>query len=202
MVGAATAFAKAGYKDNALELGTVAAMYTNIADEEISAADAADMIIAQMKAFNIEAKDTTHIIDAINEVSNNFAVSSSDIARNLGKSSAVMANAGNSMEQYIGLMTAATEVTRNASKAANGLKTLTLRLQGMDDEGEESLEIQSQMEGLFQKLGISVYKTNGELKNTYEIMDTLAPVYKNLTNAEKAYVTVTNIYYIHAAYVQ
>lgn len=191
MVGAATAFAKAGYKDNALELGTVAAMYTNISDEAIDAADAADMIIAQMKAFNIEAKDTTHIIDAINEVSNNFAVSSADIARNLGKSSAVMANAGNSMEQYIGLMTAATEVTRNASKAANGLKTLTLRLQGMDDEGEESLEIQSQMEGLFQKLGISVYKANGELKNTYEIMDTLAPVYKNLTNAEKAYVTET-----------
>ena len=191
MVDAATAFAKAGYKDNALELGTVAAMYTNIADEAIDAADAADMIIAQMKAFNIEAEDSIHIIDAINEVSNNFAVSSADISRNLGKASAVMANAGNSMEQYIGLMTAATEVTRNASKAANGLKTLTLRLQGMNDEGEEDLEVQAQMEALFQKLGISVYKANGELKNTYEILEALAPVYKELTNAEKAYVTET-----------
>ena len=191
MVEAATAFAKAGYKDNALELGTVAAMYTNIADEAIDAADAADMIIAQMKAFNIEAEDSIHIIDAINEVSNNFAVSSADISRNLGKASAVMANAGNSMEQYIGLMTAATEVTRNASKAANGLKTLTLRLQGMNDEGEEDLEVQAQMEALFQKLGISVYKANGELKNTYEILEALAPVYKELTNAEKAYVTET-----------
>lgn len=191
MVEAATAFAKAGYKDNALELGTVAAMYTNIADEAIDAADAADMIIAQMKAFNIEAEDSIHIIDAINEVSNNFAVSSADISRNLGKASAVVANAGNSMEQYIGLMTAATEVTRNASKAANGLKTLTLRLQGMNDEGEEDLEVQAQMEALFQKLGISVYKANGELKNTYEILEALAPVYKELTNAEKAYVTET-----------
>lgn len=191
MIDAATAFAKAGYKDNALELGTVAAMYTNIADEAIDAADAADMIIAQMKAFNIEAEDSIHIIDAINEVSNNFAVSSADISRNLGKASAVVANAGNSMEQYIGLMTAATEVTRNASKAANGLKTLTLRLQGMNDEGEEDLEVQAQMEALFQKLGISVYKANGELKNTYEILESLAPVYKELTNAEKAYVTET-----------
>lgn len=191
MIDAATAFAKAGYKDNALELGTVAAMYTNIADEAIDAADAADMIIAQMKAFNIEADDSIHIIDAINEVSNNFAVSSADISRNLGKASAVVANAGNSMEQYIGLMTAATEVTRNASKAANGLKTLTLRLQGMNDEGEEDLEVQAQMEALFQKLGISVYKANGELKNTYEILASLAPVYKELTNAEKAYVTET-----------
>lgn len=191
MIDAATAFAKAGYKDEALELGTVAAMYTNIADEAIDAADAADMIIAQMKAFNIEADDSIHIIDAINEVSNNFAVSSADISRNLGKASAVVANAGNSMEQYIGLMTAATEVTRNASKAANGLKTLTLRLQGMNDEGEEDLEVQAQMEALFQKLGISVYKANGELKNTYEILESLAPVYATLTNAEKAYVTET-----------
>lgn len=192
MIEAATAFAKAGYDaDTSLELGKVAAMYTNIADEAIDAATAADMIIAQMKAFNITAEDSMHIIDAINEVSNNFAVSSADISRNLGKASAVMANAGNSMEQYIGLMTAATEVTRNASKAANGLKTLTLRLQGMNDEGEKDLEVQAQMEALFKKLGVSVYDANGELKNTYDILATLAPVYKDLTNAEKAYVTET-----------
>ena len=61
-------------------------------------------------------------------------------------------------------MTAGTEVTRNASKVANGLKTITLRLQGMNDEGEESLEVQAQMEELFNKLGISVYDANGELK--------------------------------------
>ena len=191
MVEAATEFAKAGYKDEALELGTVAAMYTNIADETISAADSASVLIAQMKAFNIEADDAIHIIDAINEVSNNFAVSSADIAKNLGKSSAVMANAGNSMEQMIGLLTAGTEITRNASKVANGLKTITLRLQGMNDEGETSLELQAQMEALFSKLGISVYDANGALKNTYDIMGTLAGVYQDLTAAEKAYVTET-----------
>ena len=111
MVEAATSFAKAGYnKDQILQLGEVAAMYTNIADEAISSADAADFIIAQLKAFNLESDDLNktlensyHIIDAVNEVSNNFAVSSSDIATNLGKASSVMANAGNSMEQMIGL---------------------------------------------------------------------------------------------------
>ncbi len=88
-------------------------------------------------------------------------------------------------------MTAGTEVTRNASKVANGLKTITLRLQGMNDEGEESLEVQAQMEELFNKLGISVYDANGELKNTFDIMQTLSEVYPKLTNAEKAYVTET-----------
>lgn len=199
MIDAATEFKKSGYTDDqSLELGRIALMYSNIADEEINAGDAASFIIAQLKAFNLEAEDATktlenaqHVIDSVNEVSNNFAVSSADIANNLGTASAVMANAGNSLEELIGLMTAGTEITRNASKVANGLKTITLRLQGMNDEGEKSLELQAQMEGLFNKLGISVYDTNGELKNTYNILGTLAEVYPKLTTEEKAYVTET-----------
>lgn len=192
MVQAATEFAKAGYDESQiLKLGELALMYTNIADEEVSAAESAEFMIAQMKAFNIEADNAVHIIDAVNEVANKYAVSSADIANNLGKSSAVMANAGNSYEEMIGLLTAGTEITRNASKVANGLKTITLRLQGMDEEGEASLELMAQMEGLFNKLGISVYGSNGQLKNTYEILETLAPVYEKATAAEKAYITET-----------
>ncbi len=192
MVQAATEFAKAGYdKSQILQLGELALMYTNIADEEVSAAESAEFMIAQMKAFNIEAEDAIHIIDAVNEVANNFAVSSADIANNLGKSSAVMANAGNSYEQMIGLLTAGTEITRNASKVSNGLKTITLRLQGMDDEGEKNLELVAQMEGLYSKLGISVYNSNGEMKNTFELLQELAPIYQKATAAEKAYITET-----------
>ena len=61
----------------------------------------------------------------------------------------------------------------------------------MNDEGEKSLELQAQMEGLFNKLGVSVYDANGELKNTYDILGTLAEVYPKLTTEEKAYVTET-----------
>lgn len=199
VIEASTEFKKSGYTDDqSLELGRIALMYSNIADEEINAGDAASFIIAQLKAFNLEAEDATktlenaqHVIDSVNEVSNNFSVSSADIANNLGIASAVMANAGNSLEELIGLMAAGTEITRNASKVANGLKTITLRLQGMDNEGEKSLELQAQMEGLFNKLGVSVYDANGELKNTYEILGTLAEVYPKLTTEEKAYVTET-----------
>lgn len=66
MVEATTEFAKAGYdEDQSLELGRIALMYTNIADEAVSAGEAANFIIAQMKAFNIEAEDSMHIIDAV-----------------------------------------------------------------------------------------------------------------------------------------
>lgn len=192
MISAATEFAKAGYDESEiLKLGELALMYTNIADEQVSAAEASEFMIAQMKAFNIEANNATHIIDAVNEVSNKFAVSSADIANNIGNSSAVMANAGNSLEQTIGLLAAGTEITRSASKVSNGLKTITLRLQGMNDEGEEDLELVAKMEELYKKLGISVYNASGDLKNTFELLQSLAEVYPTLTAAEKAYVTET-----------
>ena len=124
MVEAATEFAKAGYdEDKSLELGRIALMYTNIADEAVSAGEAANFIIAQMKAFNIEAEDSMHIIDAVNEVANNFAVSSADIANNLGVSSAVMANAGNTLEETIGLNDRSIKTSLIDWKLLRGLHT-------------------------------------------------------------------------------
>ncbi|MCI7555026.1 MAG: hypothetical protein MST00_06315 [Tenericutes bacterium] len=61
----------------------------------------------------------------------------------------------------------------------------------MDDEGEENLELMAKMEGLFNKLGKTVYNTDGTLKNTYDLLGELADVYPDLTAAEKAYVTET-----------
>lgn len=74
-----TEFSKAGYKDQALDLAETAALYQNIADSEVSASDASALLVSQMKAFNVSAEDSINIVDQINEVSNNFAVSSSDL---------------------------------------------------------------------------------------------------------------------------
>lgn len=104
MVDAATTFRKSGFGDEeSATLARVATMYQNVADEAISAGESADFIISQMKAFNIEAEDAEHIIDAINEVSNNFAVSSTDLATNIGKASAALAVGGNTYEEVLGL---------------------------------------------------------------------------------------------------
>ena len=104
MVDAATTFRKSGYSDEeSATLARVATMYQNVADEAISAGESADFIISQMKAFNIEAEDAEHIIDAINEVSNNFAVSSTDLATNIGKASAALAVGDNTYEEVLGL---------------------------------------------------------------------------------------------------
>ena len=104
MIEAATEFKKSGYTDEqSLELGKVALMYTNVADEQLNAGEAANFMIAQMKAFNIQAEDSIKIIDALNETSNNYAVSSADLANSIGRVSATMAAGGTTYEQTLGL---------------------------------------------------------------------------------------------------
>lgn len=130
MVQAATLFKQAGYSDeDSAQLSQAATMLQNISDEEVSAADASSFIISQLKAFSTELStvgdvgdQTMKVMDALNEVSNNYAVSSSDLEDGLKNVSATMASGGNTMEQTIGLLTAITEVTRNASKGSRGLK--------------------------------------------------------------------------------
>ena len=71
----------------------------------------------------------------------------------------------------------------------------------MTDEGEENLELQANLEKTFNKLGLTLWNTDGSLKNTYTILKDLSEVYPTLTAEQKAYVTVRNVLSIHAAYV-
>lgn len=122
MIEAATEFRKNSFNDqDSATLAKVATVYQNVADEAISAGDSASFIISQMKAFNIQAQDAQHIIDAVNEVSNNFAVSSADVASALTKTSSAMGVLGNDFNSTIGLVVAGTEIlTGQASKVARG----------------------------------------------------------------------------------
>ena len=66
MVAAATEFKKSGYSDeDAATLASVAEKYRNISDEQLSAGESANFIIAQLKAFNMTASESEHIIDAV-----------------------------------------------------------------------------------------------------------------------------------------
>jgi hypothetical protein len=104
MLEAATEFSKGGFTaDESAKLAQVATLYQNIADAEISAGEAASFIISQMKAFDIEADKATTILDKVNEVSNNYSVSSTDIASALTKQSASLAAYGNDLNESIAL---------------------------------------------------------------------------------------------------
>ena len=96
MVEAATSFRKNSFNDNdSATLAKVATTFQNVSDEAISASESADFIIAQMKAFNIEAGDAEHIIDAVNAVSNSYAVSSGKNSLSFGLVQAIVSEKNN-----------------------------------------------------------------------------------------------------------
>lgn len=125
----------------------------------------------------------------VTERSNNFAVTSSDLSDALERSATVLANSGTSFEEFLGLVTAGTEITRNADKVSNGLKTISLRLQGMTDEGEEDLELMAKLGDELGKIGVQVQDAEGNLRSTYDILKDLSVAFETLTVGEKAYYT-------------
>ena len=185
MIQAATEFKKSGFSEkDSLELGRVASMYQNVADVEISAGEAANFIVSQMKAFNMTAGDAEHIIDAVNEVSNNFAVSSADIATNIGKASAAMATGNVTYEQSVGLMTAMTEITRNGAKSARGLVSIQSRYNQIVDESSSTGK---KLTAWYKEHNIAIKDQNGQLRSFYEVGADVAKIWDTLSDNEKRY---------------
>ena len=190
MVSMSTEFRKSGFSDaESAELANVASLYQNIADEEVEAGDAANYIIAQMKAFNVTAEDSMHIIDATNEVANNYAVSSADLANNVGKISSALSVQGNSFEQLLGMTTAITEITRSASTAVRGLRMVASRLtQTLDENSSTGKKLTEIYEGL----GISLRDSEGQLRSTFDILQDLSKQWDNLSTNERDYIALTS----------
>ena len=185
MIQAATEFKKSGFSEkDSLELGRVASMYQNVADVELSAGEAANFIVSQMKAFNMTAQDSEHIIDAVNQVSNNFAVSSADIATNIGKASAAMATGNVTYEQSVGLMTAMTEITRNGAKSARGLVSIQSRYNQIVDESSSTGK---KLTAWYKEHNIAIKDQNGQLRSFYEVGADVAKIWDTLSDNEKRY---------------
>ena len=69
MLQSSTEFLKAGYtEEQAKTLAKTASLFQNIADSELTASQSSEIIIANLKAFNMTADESATIIDVINEV--------------------------------------------------------------------------------------------------------------------------------------
>lgn len=185
LVDAVTEFAKSGnYTTAQLEnLAEVATMYQNIADSELSAGDAASYIISQMKAYGIAAEDAITIIDKTNEVSNNFAVSSTDISTALTKGASALAGYGNSIDEVIGLVTAGAEImTSQSSKVVKGLRTIGANILNAS-KSADTLEIS--VNGVTKSIDL-LDSTTGDMRSTYDVLSDIATEWDNMTNSEKS----------------
>ena len=161
--------------------------------------DAVQSIISTMKAFNIEAQNSMHIVDAFNEVGNNFAISSRGIGEALFRSSAALAATNNTFEQSIGLIVAANEVIQNPEIVGTALRTLSMRLTntagqleelGYDSDGaaESITRLHAQLLNLTEGR-VDIMASATEFKSTFDILYDLASIWHTLTGVQQAEVT-------------
>lgn len=188
MLEAATEFKKTGAtEEDAAQLAQLATLYQNVADSEITAGESASYITSQMKAFNITADDAISILDKTNEVSNRFAVSSTDISSALTKTSGAMATYGNTIDETIGLTVAGTEIlTGQAGKVSRGLRSVGAEIVKLADEtGEFSYQVDGATKTL------SLFDEQGKMLSTFDVLSKLAEDWNQMTEAEQSNVALT-----------
>lgn len=183
-------FRKNGFNDSdAATLAKTATMFQNVSDEAISAGDSASFIISQMIAFGIEAKDAQSIIDKVNETANKFSVSSGDLSKALGIVASTSSAMGNSIDQTLGVVTAITEQTRNASKSARAANTIFSRLAQVVDENSDTGK---KLTEIYNNLGIALYDSSGQMRSTYDILADLASKWDSLDKNTQQYIAITS----------
>ena len=189
MYDAATQFKKSGYSDSqSATLAKTATVFQNIADSEMDAGTAAGFITSQMKAFNIPASKSFKIIDSVNEVSNNYAVSSTDLQSALSRTSSAMGALGNSYDETLGLVTAGTEIMQGQSgKVARGLRTIGNNIAGA---GKKSKTFSYQVDGSTKTISLFNKKT-GDMKNTYSVLGEMSKSWGKMSNKEKQALAIT-----------
>ena len=187
-------FSRLGYSlEESIKLGDIATMYNNVGfidDIEVATSD----IVTAMKAFDIGADDAISIIDAYDKLGNEFAVSSKQIGEGITRSASALAVAGNNINQSIAMITGGTEITQDAESMGNAMKTLSMRIRGMKTELEEAGEETDGMVTSTAKLeqsikaltGVEIMQDKDTFRSTYDILNDIASVWDDLTDANRA----------------
>lgn len=190
-------FARLGYSiEEATKLAEAASIYKNVGDGIDSVAQATESIISTMKAFGIEADNSMAIVDKFNEVGNNFAISSTGIGEALQRSASALYESGNTLDESIGLITAANSVIQNPEQVGTALKTLSLRLRGakveLEEAGEDVDGMADSVSSLQAKLlalthgKVDIMADASTFKNTTQILREMSKAWEDMTDIERS----------------
>lgn len=187
MIEAATEFKRAGKDlETSLEMGNAALVMTNVADGIDQTSDAASTLIAVLNGFDIDDSEIMSIVDKMNSVSNQSPVGFDNLADGLERVSGTMNQAGNSIDQTIGLLTGGFTQLRNMEKVSTGLVTISQRLRAIDENGEAIDGMSAKLQDAFGSIGVNI-EDNGELRSTYDILADYAKIYPELTSEQRQY---------------
>lgn len=197
VISSAADWSRLGYSlDDSKRLSDITTLYQRVGDN-MTQETASKNLVSTLQGFKLTADEAEHIVDSFNEVGNNFAIGSDGIGEALQRSASSMYAAGNTMEQTIGLVTAANEVVQDPSRIGNGFKTISMRLRaaetemeelGLDTDGmaESTAKLQKELLALS---GVDIMKDKNTFKSTYDILDELSTKWQSLTDIQQASIT-------------
>lgn len=199
-INATADFSRLGYGiDEAANLAKVALMYKNVGDGVGDITVATESLISTMKAFDIEAMDAIQIVDAFNEVGNNFAITSTGIGEALQRSASSLAAAGNTIEESIGLITAMNSVIQNPEVVGTTIKTISMYLRAAKTEAEDAgvaTEGMAKSVSALREQLIKLTATTSKpldimidantFKSTYQIIEELSDIWGELEDTTQA----------------
>lgn len=163
--------------------------------------DATTAMISMMKAYDVKVDDSMDLVDKMNLIGNNYAISTDGIATALQDSGSALVAAGNDFDKSVALVTAANSVVQDPSKVGAGLRTIALRLRGTsaeelssmgeDTEGlvETTSKLNSNIKSLTAvngKAGVSILDMNGNYRDTYDILKDISQVWDDIGKQDLA----------------
>ena len=188
-------WARLGYSiQEAGELAKSTAILLNVS-EFTDADTASEALISTMQAYGYAAEDSMHVVDVLNEIGNNFAISSDGIATALQDSASSLMAAGNNLEQSVAMIAAANKVLQDPNSVGSALRTISLRIRGtsvkvLEEMGEETdgviesvSKLQAKVKGLS---GVDILTDTGAYKDTYTIIKEIGQVWADMNDINRA----------------
>lgn len=153
--------------------------------------------------------DKIDIVDKLNNIGNNFSISTDGLATALQKSASALTTAGNTIDEAIALATAGNQIAQNPDSVGAGIRTIALRIQGTEEAKEQLETLGEDTEDYVVQTtskidesvrnftavasnnfkGISLLDSNGNYRSTYEILQDIADIYKEIQETDKKYGT-------------
>lgn len=159
-----------------------ATIATNVS--ELNMEEATSSIVAGIQAFNIEAEDSIRIIDALNEVDNNYAISTHQLAEAMNRAGSTASTFGVEMEELAGHTTAIGSVTQESGeRIGTALRTIYSRITTIDGSKE-----------VLEDLGIAMYEMGAsgpEIRDVSDILGDLAGQWNTLSDEQRQNIGVT-----------
>ena len=149
---------------------------TELAPTFDNIADTAEMAVAAMRQFGLEASKLEGLLGKINTVAGNFAVESSDIGVAIRRAGGAFKAAGGEVEQLIALFTSVRATTRETAETiATGFRTIFTRLQ-------RPTTIK-----FLKQFGIELTDLNGKFIGPYQAVERLHGALKGLDPQDLRY---------------